>query len=87
MAHPENFQVFQPLDFIAEITQHIPNKGEHLIRYYGHYSHKTRGIRAKHAGSDPDQVGHTTPEQVQPTIAPPARLDRRHWAMLIKRAY
>ena len=23
------------LDFLAEVTQHIPNKGEHLIRYYG----------------------------------------------------
>ena len=29
-----NFQIFDPLDFIAEITQHIPNKGEHTIRYY-----------------------------------------------------
>ena len=30
-----NYQVFEPLDFLAELTQHIPNKGEHLIRYYG----------------------------------------------------
>jgi hypothetical protein len=22
-----NFQVFDPLDFLAEVTQHIPNKG------------------------------------------------------------
>jgi hypothetical protein len=29
-----NFQVFDPLDFLAEVTQHIPNKGEHTIRYY-----------------------------------------------------
>jgi hypothetical protein len=33
-----NFQVFDPLDFLAEVTQHIPNAGEHLIRYYGWYS-------------------------------------------------
>jgi hypothetical protein len=30
-----NFQVFDPLDFLAEVTQHIPDFGEHLIRYYG----------------------------------------------------
>ena len=29
-----NFQVFDPLDFIAEITQHIPNHGEHTIHYF-----------------------------------------------------
>jgi hypothetical protein len=27
---PRNFEVFDPLDFLAEVTQHIPNKGEHL---------------------------------------------------------
>ncbi len=42
-----NFQVFSALDFLAELTQHIPEKGEHLIRYYGWYSHRQRGIRAK----------------------------------------
>jgi putative transposase len=28
-----NFQVFDPLDFLAEVTQHIPDAGEHLIIY------------------------------------------------------
>ena len=44
-----NFQVFQPLEFLAELFQHIPNKGEHLIRYYGHYSNKARGMQARQA--------------------------------------
>jgi hypothetical protein len=39
-----NFQVFEPLDFLAEVTQHIPEPGEHLIRYYGYYSNKSRGL-------------------------------------------
>jgi len=48
-----NFQVFEPLDFLAELTQHIPNKGEHLIRYYGHYSNKARRLsRKKGTGSN-----------------------------------
>ena len=24
-----NFEMFEPLDFLAEVTQHIPNRGEH----------------------------------------------------------
>ena len=40
-----NYQVFDPLDFLASVTQHIPNKGEHQIRYYGWYSNKNRGVR------------------------------------------
>jgi hypothetical protein len=55
-----NFQAFKPLDFLAEVTQlalssrrriegHIPNKGEHQIRFYGRYSNKGRGYRQKKA--------------------------------------
>ena len=44
-----NFEVFEPLDFLAEVTQHIPNKGEHQVRYYGWYSNKQRGVRSKKA--------------------------------------
>ena len=61
-----NFQVFEPLDFLAELLQHIPNKGEHLIRYYGHYSNKARGIRARQ-GAVPAAVGAD--------VGPPRRAD------------
>jgi hypothetical protein len=40
-----NFEVFAPCDFIAAITQHIPNKSFQLVRYYGWYSNKMRGQR------------------------------------------
>jgi hypothetical protein len=84
-----NYQVFEPLDFLAELTQHIPNKGEHLIRYYGHYSNKTRGLRAKNAAACP--AGPDTPPgrdpPAQPPIGEPARLNRRRWAALIKHIY
>jgi hypothetical protein len=33
------------LEFLAAVTQHIPDKGEHQIRYYGWYSNKNRGLR------------------------------------------
>jgi hypothetical protein len=44
-----NFEILEPLDVIAKITQHIPEPGEHLVRYYGWYSNKSRGLRAKQA--------------------------------------
>jgi hypothetical protein len=34
-------------DCIVELTQHIPPKQEHLIRYYGLYSSRTKGKAVK----------------------------------------
>ena len=53
-----NFQVFDPLDFIAELTQHIPDARTHLVRYFGFYSNKSRGMRAK---ADGDAAHDITP--------------------------
>jgi hypothetical protein len=39
-----NFEVFTPNDFLTAITQHIPDKGAQMVRYYGWYS-KMRGQR------------------------------------------
>ena len=71
---PRNFQVFDPLDFLAEVTQHIPHKGEHQIRYYGWYSNKKRGMRAKAAGEQKAQK-------------PPGKRQLTTWAALIKLVY
>jgi hypothetical protein len=43
----KNFQVFTATDFIAAITQHIPEKSFQLVRYYGWYSNRGRGEREK----------------------------------------
>ncbi len=71
-----NFEVFDPLDFLAEVTQHIPNKGEHQIRYYGFYSNKQRGMRNKKA-----EKGELPEEQKIKKKCSPT------WAMLIKMVY
>jgi hypothetical protein len=72
-----NFEVFDPLDFLAEVTQHIPNKGEHQIRYYGWYSNKKRGMQEKRVAApgqpEPDTAFH--------------RKCRLTWAALIKCVY
>ena len=75
-----NFQVFDPLDFLAEVTQHIPDAGEHLLRYYGWYSNKTRGQRAK--ARPPGASGTGLPAR-----PPTAREARKGWAALIKQVY
>jgi len=74
-----NFQIFDPLDFLAEVTQHIPAPGEHLIRYYGWYSNKTRGHRAQR---QPTPAGTGIPAR-----SPTALEARKGWAALIKQVY
>lgn len=41
--------IFDPLDFLAAVTSHIPNKGQQMVRYFGYYSNKSRGLRKKAA--------------------------------------
>ena len=77
-----NFQVLDPLDFLAEFTQHIPPKGSHTIRYYGWYSNKARGMRRKAAEAEAaEQAGGEGAE------APTPSRSSQTWAMLIKRVY
>jgi len=76
---PRNFQVFDPLEFLAEVTQHIPNKGEHQIRYYGWYSNKKRGMRE---GEKPVTLPGM-PDQDTPY----RKKCRMTWAALIKCVY
>ena len=40
-------ETFSSVDFLARLTTHIPNKQEQTVRYYGYYSNKSRGMRAK----------------------------------------
>ena len=40
-------ETFVALDWLARLVSHIPNRGEQLVRYYGYYSNKSRGMRKK----------------------------------------
>ena len=82
-----NFQILSPLDFLAEFTQHIPPKGSHLIRYYGWYSNKARGMRAKAA--EAARAAELPPASSGPEAAGVRTRSRssQTWAMLIKRVY
>ena len=52
-----NFEIFTPCDFIAAITQHIPDKSFQLVRYIGWYSNKMRGQRDKYAAEEAKAAG------------------------------
>ena len=74
-----NFEVFTPTDFLAAITQHIPDKGAQMVRYYGWYSNKMRGQR------HPAQNGGAASPPLRPpgTPPPPAKLPSKKWRDLI----
>jgi hypothetical protein len=76
-----NFEVFTPTDFLAAITQHIPDKGAQMVRYYGWYSNKMRGVR--HRALPPELVPH------RPGLSPPPplKLPSRKWRDLILRVW
>jgi hypothetical protein len=74
-----NFEVFTPTDFLAAITQHIPDKGAQMVRYYGWYSNKMRGQRhrAQNGGAA------SAPLRPPSTPPPPAKLPSKKWRDLI----
>ena len=72
-------QVFDALDFIADLTRHIRDPRTHLVRSFGWYSNKSRGLRAKAAGN--------AVHEQQTTRSPSANAARRRWATLIKRVW
>lgn len=86
---PRNFQILEPLDFLAKFTRHRPSlrsgarpKGSHLIRYYGWYSNKSRGMRKKaEAEASAEASTKSSSEESAATGSSQA------WAMLIKRIY
>jgi hypothetical protein len=89
-----NYEVLSPLDFLAEFTQHIPAKGAHLVRYYGWYSNKSRGVRRKAEqaaavrAQDPLSVlGALGATVAVEEASAPARPCNFTWARLIKRVY
>ena len=69
----------QALDWLAQLTTHIPNRGEQMVRYYGFFSNKSRGLRKK-AGTDDD-----VPALIDSDISRQAF--RKNWARLIQKIY
>lgn len=79
---PRNFQILEPLDFLAEFSQNIPPKGSCLIRYFGWYSNKSRSMRKRAA-----PVACADARAEPPAAQAASQRSSQAWAMLIKRVY
>ena len=82
-----NFQVFDALDFLAELTQHIPDKGEHLVRYFGWYSYRRRGLRAKEASSDEVKIDRRLVDEARSAAKGQSSGKASSWAALVNRVF
>jgi hypothetical protein len=75
-----------PLEFLARIVTHIPDKRQVMTRYYGWYSNRVRGRRKKLAAA-------AAVEAAEQPVAFAKREDltlresKRRWAELLRRVY
>ena len=80
-------KVFDALEWLAAMCSHVPNKVEHMAKYYGHYSNVSRGKRKKQNQDewipsilepveDPDFSGDESSREV-----------RKNWSRLIQKIY
>ncbi|AKJ65213.1 transposase [Kiritimatiella glycovorans] len=81
-----NFEVFSPCDFIAAITQHIPDKSFQLVRYYGWYSNKMRGQRDKRTAEEAKGAGLGV-QVIDVSEHKPRRIPSAKWRELIKKVW
>lgn len=67
---------------LARLVTHIPGKGEQMVRYYGYYSNKSRGMRKKENNDDNVKCELVT---VESDIS--RKNFRKNWARLIQKIY
>ena len=72
-------ETFDALDWLAFLTTHIPNRGEQMVRYYGYYSNKSRGMRKKEGKDD------AVPSLIECDVSSSAF--RKNWGRLIQKIY
>ena len=62
----------------------IPNKGFQVVRYYGWYSNRARGDRAKKEARDGEEVNPAGLEVIDVADYHPPRIPSKKWRELIK---
>lgn len=82
-----NFEVFDPCDFIAAITQHIPDKSFQLGRYYGWYSNKMRGQWDKKLAAEESEAAGKAVKIIDVSDHKPRRIPSPKWRELIKKVW
>jgi hypothetical protein len=83
-------KIFDALEWLVPTKSgcsHVPNKGEQMVKYYGHYSNVSRGKRKK---QNQDEL---IPSILEPVEDPDFSGDgsskeyRRNWSRLIQKIY
>jgi hypothetical protein len=69
-----NFEALDPLEWLARMSDHIPDPGQHRTIFYGVYANRVRG-------------GRQTPHAEPPLAEPPRRRCSPSWARLIAKVY
>ena len=86
----KNFEVYTAEEFIAGITQHIPEKSAQMVRYYGWYSNKSRGMRRKQGINRPGDESVETKADVEIIDVSeynPPRIPSKTWRECIKKIW
>lgn len=94
----ETTRELSPLEFLAEVQQHIPNTWEQTTRYFGKYAARTRGKERlarewkqkfeSDTSVDFSDSGTSSLDSVGDTAATePTQKASRAWAAMIKRIY
>ena len=78
-----NFQIMPGAAWLKLLLQHVPDRGEHLVRYYDWYSNRSRGERK---AIDPESTKPTSAleENAEPDTEF-SQAVRNVWARLIKK--
>ena len=78
-------ETVDPLEFLARVTAHIPNKYQVMTRYYGYYANRVRGARRRRAVA-PDGLPPAAKPVAEP--GPLALREARHrWAELLRQIF
>ena len=70
---------YDALTFLSLLALQVPPPGVHMVRYYGHYSVRSRAERRRRAGEKAAGVKSESP--------PPASQRRLRWAQLLRQVF
>ena len=77
--HGEEEKILDAMGWLAAMCSHVPDKGEQMVRYYGHYSTVSRGKRKK------AELDELIPSMLEPEGS--SKAHRKNWARLIQKIY
>lgn len=84
----KNFSIFSAEEFIAAITQHIPDKNFQLVRYFGWYSNRMRGERTKQVlAEEESEHSNNEIEIIDVSDYKPRKIPPPTWRECIKKVW